>query len=149
MPKRRKKTEKQKLKEKLWELCKTIVRKRDGNTCFICGKGPLAGGGWHTGHLIPSSTCGGYLRYDLRNLHSSCYNCNINLGGNGAKFARRVEEVYSKEFLDSIFADLNHFQKTDVLFFKEKIEEYKPLTELSKEELIEHTKKIYEDKTTC
>lgn len=89
--------------DKLWELCKTIVRKRDGNTCFICGMENLEKSNWHTGHFIPSKDCGFFLRYDLRNIHSSCYRCNINLGGNGSMYYRRMRAVYGDAFVDALF----------------------------------------------
>lgn len=81
-PKRRKKSDLQKLKAKLWELCKQITRKRYGNTCYTCGKSGLEGGNWQTGHFISSSICSTELRYDLANLRPQCYNCNINKSGN-------------------------------------------------------------------
>ena len=39
------------LKVKLWELCKQIIRKRYGNTCYTCGKSGLSGSSWQIGHL--------------------------------------------------------------------------------------------------
>lgn len=128
------------LKTRLWELCKGIVRKRDGNSCFICRKENLEKGGWHTGHFIPSSTCGASLRYDLRNLHSSCYHCNINLGGNGALFYRRIEETYGKEFLESIFRDKQISIKADSLFYESKIKEYEEISSWDKTKILDYTK---------
>ena len=142
--KKKSKTENALLKDKLWELCKTIIRKRDGKVCFICGKKGLSGAGWHTGHFIPSSTCGAYLRFDLRNLHSSCYYCNINLGGNGAMFYKRLVEVYGQEFVDRIFQDKQVYAKVDKIFYENKIEEYKKYAKLSKAKLIKLTKIFHE-----
>jgi len=140
--KRKSKTPIAKLKNTLWELCKSIVRRRDGNTCFICGKKDLEGAGWHTGHFIPSSTCGAFLRYNLRNLHSSCYYCNINLGGNGALFLLRLEEEYGREFVDQIIRDKNISIKADILFYQKTIEEYIELDKLDQEELQEYTRNL-------
>lgn len=128
------------LKNKLWELCKEIVRKRDGQVCVVCGKSIETKVGWHTGHFIPSSTCGAYLRYDLRNLHSSCYNCNINLGGNGALFYRALVTKYGQDFVDSIFRDKAKTVKADTLFYIQKIDEYEELKKLSTDELLVYTK---------
>ena len=128
------------LKKKLWELCKQIVRKRDGPVCFICGKRGLEGSGWHTGHLNPSSVCGLYLRYDLRNLGSSCYNCNINLGGNGAAFLRAVEQFYGTAFTEQLFKDKQVILKADARFFEKKIQEYEAITGLNSLYLIEFTR---------
>jgi len=127
-------------KTKLWQLCKTLVRKRDGNVCVICCKANLEGSGWHTGHFIPSSTCGAFLRYDLRNLHSSCYNCNINLGGNGALFLIKLEEVYGRNFVDAIVSDKNNIIKADKIFYESKIEAFKEMESWSKDKLFDYTK---------
>lgn len=110
---RRKKTPEAKLKAQLWELCKQITRKRYGNDCFTCGKTGLAGSSWQTGHFIPRSTCGAFLKYDLRNLRPQCYRCNIDLSGNGALFYRRLVELEGQEFVDSIFADKDRITKTN------------------------------------
>ena len=139
------KSEQQKLKKKLWELCKKTIRQRDGDVCFICGRCGLTGSGWHTGHFIPSSTCGAFLRYDLRNLHSSCYNCNINLGGNGALFYKRLVEVYGQKFVDQLFADKQKITQADEQFYKAKIKEYEEISDWDKIELFNHTK-IYNQK---
>lgn len=106
-PKRRKKSEITKLSDSLWELCKILVRAKYGNTCFTCGKTGLTGSNWQTGHFIPRSTCGAFLKYDLRNLRPQCFHCNINLGGNGAVFYRRMVEAYGQEYVDEIFRDRN------------------------------------------
>ena len=129
-----------KQKQKLWALCKEIVRKRDGNVCVICGKKDLHGSSWHTGHFLPSSTCGAYLRYDLRNLHSSCYNCNINLGGNGAMFSRVLVEKFGQEFVDKIFEDKSRITKADAKFYEEKIKEYEKIRSWDKDKLLNYTK---------
>ena len=41
--KRKSKTPLEKAKGKLWELCKQLVRKRDGHSCVSCGKTGLVG----------------------------------------------------------------------------------------------------------
>jgi len=128
------------LKRKLWEFCKTIIRVRDGNICVICGKKNLEKGGWHTGHFLPSSTCGAFLRYDLRNLHSSCYNCNINLGGNGALYYLALIDKFGKAFVDSIIKDRQKSIKADETFYNNKIKEYEEISSWSKDKLLNHTK---------
>jgi len=140
--KRKSKTPVAKLKVKLWELCKQLIRKRDDNVCFICGKGDLAGASWHTGHFLPSAACGAYLRYDLRNLHSSCYHCNINLGGNGAMFYVRLEATYGKKWLDKVFLDKRVIVKADEIFYLKLIEEYTTLLEKTQKQLQAHTKQL-------
>lgn len=99
------------LQRKLWEFCKQIIRKKYGNICYICNRGPLEGSNWHTAHLIPKAACGASLKYDLRNLRPSCYNCNINLGGNGAEFLRKMIIREGQEYVDGIYADRNKVLK--------------------------------------
>ena len=94
-----------KIQRELWELCKQNIRKKYGNECYTCGKKGLSGSNWQTGHMIPKSTCGAYLKYDLRNLRPQFYHCNINLGGNGAIFAKNMIVREGQEYVDSIFMD--------------------------------------------
>jgi hypothetical protein len=98
------------LKKTLWELCKNIIRllyiRPDGTwVCYTCGRPILEPCKAHTGHFIPSSTCGGYLRYDLRNLRIQDYYCNINLGGNGSAFYRNLVKDEGQEYVDKLFQD--------------------------------------------
>jgi len=144
--KRKSRTEIAKLKDKLWELCKLVIRKRDGDTCYACGKSGLVGSNWHTGHFIPSVACGGFLRYELRNLYSQCYNCNINLGGNGTAMTRNLVQRQSQDFVDQIWRDKQNLIKVDIHFIKDKIEEYTKYSECSQKKLNEitfrHVKKV-------
>lgn len=78
------------LKDKLWRECKRIIRHRYGNVCYTCGKQPLEGANWHTGHFIASSVCSTEMRYDLDNLRPQCWRCNINLSGNWVAFERHL-----------------------------------------------------------
>lgn len=86
------------LENKLWALCKIIIRKRYGNTCYTCGADNLVGSNWHTGHMWPKATLGAMLKYDLRVLRPQCYRCNILYGGMGAVFyAKMLAEIGQKE----------------------------------------------------
>lgn len=116
-----------KLKKELWELCKQIIRKRYGNTCYTCDAKGLAGSNWHTAHFVARSVCGAYLHYDLRNLRPGCYRCNISLAGNGAVFYRRLVEREGQPYVDQIFADKERITKLTPQFLREKIEEYTAL----------------------
>lgn len=124
------------LKKKLWELCKQIIRKKyqkkDGTwNCFTCGRLIDEPAKAQTGHFIPSGSCGAYLRYDLRNLRIQDYYCNINLGGNGSEFYRKmVEEVGQKE-VDKLFQDKNKVIKADIIFYANKINEYQKIYDKS------------------
>ena len=95
-----------KIQRTLWELCKQIIRKRYGNTCYTCGAVGLVGSNWHTGHLFAKASVGAFLKYDLRLLRPQCYNCNINLGGNGARFIDKMRVLEGDEYVDSIIRDM-------------------------------------------
>lgn len=99
------KSESRKVQDKLWKECKRIILARYGNTCYSCGRTNLEGSNCQLGHLIPSGACGAYLRYDLRNLRIQCYHCNINLGGNGAEYYRRMVLEVGKKETDKLFKD--------------------------------------------
>ena len=71
--KRKKKTPRQKLEERLWNLCRRYIRLRDGNTCQKCGK-RVSGSNSHTSHVIPKSN-GNILKYDDINLKVLCSFC--------------------------------------------------------------------------
>lgn len=132
--KRKKKTPEAKLKTELWELCKKLTRLRYGNTCYTCDKENLSGSSWQTGHFIPSSICGGYLRYDLRNLRPQCYRCNIDLSGNGSVFYHLLVVKEGQDYVDQLFEDKERITKLNRAFLEEKITEFKALLEsLTKE----------------
>ena len=116
------------LQRKLWEVCKQIIRIKYGNICYTCGRSGLEGSNWHTGHLIPKAACGASLKYDLRNLRPQCYHCNINLGGNGAEFLKRMTAREGQEYVDSIYSDkeavIKAYDHYETLF-----EDYKQILE--------------------
>ena len=122
---RKKKSELQKLKIKLWELCKNIIRTKYGNTCYTCGKQGLEGSNWHTGHFISSSICSTELHYDLNNLRPQCYNCNINKSGNWLAYEQNLlkDKIDIQELKDKNEATKGQMYRED--WYKEKIEEYK------------------------
>lgn len=94
-----------KLQRQIWEHCKRIIRQKYGNKCFTCGAFPLVGSNWHTGHLLAKASLGAFLKYDCRLLRPQCYNCNINLGGNGAIFIENMRRIEGDEYVDKILAD--------------------------------------------
>ena len=74
--KRKKKSIKTKLKEKLWELCKEYIKLRDQNICQKCNE-YVEKTNCHTSHVIPKSH-GNVLRFDPLNLKIFCYHHHIN-----------------------------------------------------------------------
>jgi len=114
------------LKNKTWELCKQITRKRYGFVCYTCDK-PLASKDCHTGHFIPRSKGGLSLKYDLKNLRPQCYDCNINLGGNGAEFYRRLVRIEGQEYVDELFSRKGLITKESKDYHYDLIAEYKAI----------------------
>ncbi len=80
-----------KLKEKVWDECKRINRKKNPPICYTCGATGLCGGNWHTGHGKPNGALSLKYKFDLRNLKSQCYNCNVNLGGCSDIFISKLQ----------------------------------------------------------
>ena len=120
------------VKIKIWEECKRIVRQRYKNdsgywNCFTCDRVIDEPAKAQTGHFLPSSTCGAFLRYDLRNLRIQCYNCNINQGGAGAEFYRRLVQEKGQEYVDQLFRDKHNNIKADIIWAEKLLEEYKKL----------------------
>lgn len=116
-----------KVKAKLWEECKRIIRAKHGNTCYSCGKGGLEGSNWHTGHFISSSICSVHLRYHLDNLRPQCYNCNINKSGNWIGFE---EHLIRDGFDPAVLKALNEKTKNESYrldWYEAKLEEYRKL----------------------
>lgn len=119
------------IKSKIWELCKTIIRKKYPNNCYTCGQTNLSAGNWHTGHFVSKSLCNSKMKFDLRNLRPQCYRCNINGGGAGAIFYKLMVEREGQEYVDGIFKDNEGHQQMklqDWIDLKESLE--KQLEEL-------------------
>lgn len=128
----RKATPMKRLKTLLWAECRRIIRARyvrhDGTwRCFTCDRHIEHPGDAHTAHFIPSAACGAFLRYDLRNLRVCCYNCNINLGGNGSEYYRRMVAEMGQPHVDQIFKDKAVIIKADRMFYEQKLQEYRAL----------------------
>src|SRR6266853_6529220 len=105
--KRKSKSEIKKVQELLWSECRRIQIARyklpDGSwRCFTCDK-PVDGSNKQLGHFIANSVGGALLRYNLDNLRIQCYYCNINLGGNGAIFYKKLLEEMGQEHIDELF----------------------------------------------
>lgn len=123
-PSTRKKTSAQaKLKKELWELCRKITAQRYPDVCFTCDK-PISGANRQLGHFIPRSVGGTLLKYHLDNLRWQCYYDNINLGGNGSEFYRRLVKEIGHERVEELFEMKQQLVKMTPQFLREKIAEY-------------------------
>ena len=114
------------LQRKIWEECKRIIRTRYKNVCFTCSATGLVGSNWHTGHLWSKASLGAYLKYDLRVLRPQCYNCNINLGGMGADFFKKVLKELGQEKMSELERDRQKIVKA-YDHYEKILEEYKKL----------------------
>lgn len=136
----KKKSERKKLEDKVWDECKRIIREAYPNECFTCGAGNLEGSNWQTGHGKPKGSLPIKYKYDLRNLRPQCMRCNIHLGGQSDIFvARMYKDKEGKSFLkDACYKTDEGFWKVrggetmggkDAKFFLEELlKEYKEIT---------------------
>lgn len=93
------------IQRKIWEYCKQIIRKKYTHTCYTCGATGLSGSNLHTGHMWAKASLGAYLKYDLRVLRPQCYNCNINRGGMGADFYKKMLKEIGNEDMQKLESD--------------------------------------------
>lgn len=128
-----------KAKARLWKILKQVIEIRDGDICISCGAVGLIGHNKHGGHFIPSSSCGGFLRYDLRNVAIQCSTCNLFRNGAGAEYTRALEKKYSTKFVDRIIQDKQVTIKLDVQYVEALTEYYETLVSLGTKELIKLT----------
>lgn len=91
-----------KWKKKLWPRYAKWVKERDGWKCFTCGR-KVEGHGAHAGHFIHKSIGGLGLYFEESNVHCQCFNCNINLGSNGAVYYQKMVKKYGQEHVDELF----------------------------------------------
>lgn len=136
---RKSKTPLAKAKTKLWKVLKQIIDIRDGDICISCGAEGLKGHNKHGGHFIASSSCGGFLRYDLRNVWCQCATCNLYRNGAGAEYTRALEKKYSTKFVDKIIQDKQVSIKLDVHYVEGLTAYYESLLTLDKKQLIKLT----------
>lgn len=118
------KSEIKKLQDKLWNLCKQIIRLQYPNVCYTCNRVNLEGSNLHTGHMWAKASLSAHLKYDLRVLRPQCYHCNINLGGMGADFYTRMLKEKGKKYMDNLSKERNITVKADKFFYQQKIDEY-------------------------
>lgn len=127
-------------KDKLWRVLKELVHKRDGGHCISCGAKNLNGRNRHGGHFLASASCGGFLRYDLRNVWSQCARCNTHLGGAGPEYTRALEKLFSRKFVDQLLEDKNVSIKLDIQYIEALTELYKELLTMTPKQLMELTR---------
>ena len=105
-----KKTPRQKMNTRIWDLCKKWNRLANPNKCYTCGKGNLEGCNWHTGHGKSKGVLSVQFQYDTRNLKSQCMRCNKHFGGQSDIFLAKLEkEPEGLEFLNDSCVKQNDY----------------------------------------
>ena len=69
-------------------------------SCVTCGHGAH----WselQAGHFVARAQ-GNLATFDVRNIHSQCFRCNMNLGGNGAEYYPWMVGKYGKSVVEEI-----------------------------------------------
>jgi hypothetical protein len=112
-------------KKEFWTVFSLFIRTRDNFQCFTCDN-RADGKGMHAGHFIPRASGGLSLYFHEQNVHAQCYRCNMNLGGNGAEYYKRMVTKYGQELVDELFyLRDNGFKKFSIPEYQELIEVYK------------------------
>lgn len=115
-------------KNRFWSVFSQYIRLRDNGICFTCGLKKH----WknmQAGHMVPRASGGLSLYFHEQNVHCQCYRCNINLGGNGAVYAKNFIKKYGQEAFDTIM------ELKDRGYTKFTIDDYKRLTESYKKKV--------------
>lgn len=146
--KKKSKTPLAKAKEALWKTLKQVIDIRDGPICISCGAIELHGHNKHGGHFIPSASCGGFLRYDLRNVHNQCAYCNLYCNGAGVQYTLAIQKKYGQKFVEQLIKDKQVTVKLDLDYVNEMTYYYESLLTKSQKQLLDLTKKYAGFKST-
>lgn len=115
------------LQKKLDIIFSQYIRLRDANPNGFC-KCITCNSMWqwriiHNGHYIPRQHIA--TRYDERNCHAQCPNCNIGLRGNLEKYKRAIIGRYGVNVLEELESGKRSIEKWTTADYKEKIAYYK------------------------
>ncbi len=94
-----------KLEQELWQECRRIVFEQYGDTCYTCGAQHLEGRNKQCGHMWPKGSLHALLKYDIRILRPQCFHCNINNGGMGAVFYKKMVADEGSAYMELLEAD--------------------------------------------
>lgn len=131
-----KKTEKQKLIEKLDDLFQMCIRYRDNFTCITCNKKYPVGErtNLHAGHYISR---GNYsTRWEEDNCNAQCSGCNLRQSRGDAEiwheYEKQLELKYGKGTVERLLQKKHQvikvnkaFLEDNIKIYKEALEEYK------------------------
>lgn len=111
-------------KKEAWKVFSRYIRTRDKFKCFTCDL-QMTLSTSQAGHMIPRASGGLSLYFHEQNVHCQCYRCNINLGGNGAEYARRYISKYGQDSFNTLInlRDTG-YAKFGIPDYQEMIEDY-------------------------
>lgn len=96
------------LKKKLWKIVSEYIRRKwsDENgmcECVSCAppKTKKHYKQMQAGHFVPRAR-GNACYFVEENIHPQCFQCNINLGGNPAGYAKFIKDYYGPEKIDEL-----------------------------------------------
>jgi hypothetical protein len=128
-----KRTEKQKLIDKLDDLFQMCIRYRDNFTCITCGKKFPVGERimCHAGHYIGRGTYS--TRWDEENVNAQCAGCNLKQSKNDAevwyKYEKALEAKYGKGTVERLLQKKHQIIKVNKAFLEDNIKIYKEALE--------------------
>lgn len=128
-------------RKKAWTWFSRFIRLRDtverGSgeyvPCVTCGTIKH----WkeqQAGHFIPQAQ-GNAVRFDERNVHTQCYRCNMNLGGNGPEYYPFMAREYGEFVIDELKALSNTARKYTIAELEDMEREYKDRAKQLEQEL--------------
>lgn len=97
---------KKELSKRLDKMVSLYVRLRD-QKCATCGKQLLIGKR-EAGHFVPRQVL--ETRWDLQNVNVQCHKCNVELGGNLAKYRQFIQTKYGLETLRRLDEALRQYK---------------------------------------
>lgn len=109
-----------------WKNFSKYIRLKYGPRCYTCGNIPKV---LQAGHFVQGF---GHQNtfFSERNVRPQCFRCNINLSGNGAEFARRLQEEFGLGIVKELTDEGRKYKqyapkelKELAAYYKEKIKE--------------------------
>lgn len=124
------------LQQRLDQVFSEYIRLRDANNNGFC-KCISCGDMWQwrimqNGHYTDRRHI--KTRYDERNCHAQCFNCNIGLRGNIEKYKRAIISKYGVQVLEELESAKRSFEKWTVADYQEKIVYYRDQVKIIRKE---------------
>lgn len=123
------------LEKKLRSLLYPLIKERDGNTCWSCGRNNLLGMNFQAGHYQKAELCNLKWRYNTMNIHSQCAGCNLWKRGNTIEYRKKMINVYGEKevkHLEDHYKDALPMNFNSRAWLEKEIEYYKHVVKLAK-----------------